>query len=330
MQDAENGQEMLRGLMAGIRKYQLHPYARTLPDLPTVWQAGHVRLLHAGGTGRPLLLIPSMINGSTILDLIEGRSLARWLAGQGHDVYLLDWGRSTDDHGQADIDTLLQDRLVPAMTFLAKDGPIDALGYCMGGTLLAAAAPLAGDALRKLVFLATPWDFHAGDRKLQAMVQYWSASGLALMAQQGMLPADWVQTVFASVDPHMALRKFTDFTDMADDDPRAALFVAVEDWLNEAADLPRDIAQTCIQDWYLDNAPAKGAWRGIGREAIAHPALVVAAKRDRLVPPESSRALYNLLPGAAWQSPEAGHIGLIAGEGAIEDIWMPLQRWLSN
>ncbi len=321
---------MLHGLMAGIRKYQLHPYTRTLSDLPAVWRAGEMRLLHAGGAGRPLLLVPSMINGSSILDLIEGRSLARWLAGRGHDVYLLDWGRSTADEGQADIDTLLRERLVPALRHLAGDGPVDALGYCMGGTLLAAAAPLAGDALHKLVFLATPWDFHAGDRKLQAMVQYWSAAGLALTAQQGVLPADWVQTVFASVDPHMALRKFTDFAAMEDADPRAALFVAVEDWLNDAADLPRAIAQTCIQDWYLDNLPQRGRWRDLSRAALPHKSLVVAAKRDRLVPPESSRALFSLLPDAAWQSPDAGHIGLIAGENAPEDIWTPLERWLSN
>lgn len=321
---------MLRGLMAGIRKYQLHPYERTLPELPVAWQAGEVRVFDAGGTGRPLLLVPSMINGSAILDLIEGRSLARWLAGQGRRVYLLDWGRSTADDGQATVDALLQKRLLPALAFAATDGPADALGYCMGGTLLAAAAQAQAGQIGKLVFLATPWDFHAGDKKLQSMVQYWSASGLALAAQQGVLPADWVQTVFASVDPPMAVRKFTDFAAMDDADPRAALFVAVEDWLNDAADLPHDIAQMCIQDWYIDNAPARGAWRGIDPCTMAAPALVVAARRDRLVPPESSRALFGLLPHAAWQSPETGHIGLIAGENAIADIWEPIARWLGN
>lgn len=324
---------MLRGLMAGIRKYQLHPYVRTLPDLPVAWQAGAARLFDAGGTGRPLVLVPSMINGSAILDLIEGRSFARWMSAQGRHVYLLDWGRSTDDDAQAHMDTLLRERLLPALTFAGDThgGPVDALGYCMGGTLLAAAAAqIPADRIGKLVFLATPWDFHAGDRKLQAMVQYWSASGLALAAQQGVLPADWVQTVFASVDPAMAVRKFTDFAAMDDADPRAALFVAVEDWLNDAADLPRDIAQTCIQDWYLNNAPAKGAWRDVNPRSITAPALVVAARRDRLVPPESSRALFDRLPGAAWQSPDTGHIGLMAGENAIDDIWQPIARWLSN
>ncbi len=321
---------MLQGLMEGIRKYQLHPYERTLPPLPVAWQAGDVRLLDAGGAGRPLLLIPSMINGSAILDLMEGRSLARWLSQQGRHVYLLDWGRSTDDPGQADINTLLHERLLPAIDAVAGDGPADALGYCMGGTLLAAAAPRAGARLKRLIFLATPWDFHAGDRKLQGMVQYWSAAGLALSAQQGVLPADWVQTVFASVDPQMALRKFTDFAAMPDDDPRAALFVAVEDWLNDAADLPRAIAQTCIQDWYLDNAPGRGAWRDADAREMTHPALVIAAKRDRLVPPESSRALFAALPGAAWQNPDTGHIGLIAGEKAIASVWTPMARWISQ
>ena len=42
LQDAEKGQEMLHGLMAGIRKSQLHPDTRTLSDLPAVWRAGEV------------------------------------------------------------------------------------------------------------------------------------------------------------------------------------------------------------------------------------------------------------------------------------------------
>lgn len=338
MQDPAKGPELLQGLMAGIRKYQLHPYARTLPDLPTVWQKGQVTLRRAKAPGTagqpPLLLIPSMINGSAILDLMEERSLARWMAGQGRDVYLLDWGVSTKDDGQASPEAVLRERLIPAIEFTAQEGggKADVMGYCMAGTLLAAAAQAAPDPVRKIVFLATPWDFHAGDKKLQAMVQYWSAGGLALMAQHGILPADWVQSVFASVDPHQSVTKFTNFIDVPDDDPRARRFVAVEDWLNEAADLPRAVAQTCIQDWYLDNLPGQGAWRVEGRivdpATLRAPVLIVAASRDRLVPPSSSEALRQRLPGATWLEANTGHIGLIAGEKAVEDIWAPIYAWL--
>jgi polyhydroxyalkanoate synthase len=338
MQDPENGQDLLQGLMTGIRKYQLHPYERTLPALPVVWQSGEVILLLAKAGGKndqpPLLLIPSMINGSSILDLMEERSLARWMAGQGRDVYLLDWGTSIKDDEQASVDRVLRERLIPAIAFAAQEsgGPVDVLGYCMAGTLLAAAAQIAPELIRKAVFLATPWDFHAGDKKLQAMVQYWSAGGLALMAQHGILPADWVQSVFASVDPHQSVNKFTNFIDVPDDDPRARRFVAVEDWLNEAADLPREIAQTCIQAWYLDNLPGRGRWKVEGEiiepSILRGPSLVVVASKDRLVPPQSSAALHTAIPGATWVESPTGHIGLIAGEKAIEDTWSPIDLWL--
>lgn len=331
---------MLQGLMTGIKKYQAHPYTRTLPELPAVWQAGQARLLYAKAGGKradgapPLVLIPSMINGYEILDLLRERSFARWMAAQGRDVYVLDWGASTLDDGQRSFDALITERLIPALQWAAAEngGSVDVLGYCMGGTLAVAAIQAAPLTTRRAVFLAAPWDFHAGDKKLQQMVSGGAAAGMALITQQGVLPSSWVQGVFASVDPLQAVRKFTSFAAMADDEPRAWRFVAAEDWLNAAADLPRDVAQGCIQIWYLDNAPGRGAWRVSGQAvdpaALSLPSLIVVAGRDQLVPPESSAALRDAIKGAAWVEAPTGHIGLIAGEQAVENVWQPIDAWL--
>lgn len=330
----------LESYMAGVRKYQLSSYIRDLPPLPEIWRSGTVTLsrMQAGIQGAPerppLLVIPSMINRSYILDLMSGFSCVRWLAGQGRDVILLDWGNSSQDPGQATLDQAVTECLIPAMAFVHKlyQTPADVMGYCMGGTLLVSAACHAPDILRRLVFLATPWDFDAGDRALQAQVLAWAISGQSLMATTGVLPASWAQTVFACVDPAQILNKFSAFADKPTDDPETARFVAVEDWLNDAADLPAGVARACIHDWYTHNLTQHQKWRIGGKvilpQHIAHETLVVSAQNDRLVPPPSSQSLARSLRQSRELSVDTGHIGLLAGRNAVEQVWKPISDFL--
>jgi hypothetical protein len=84
-------------VVQGIRLYQLHPYERELSRQSIVWAEGQVRLTwHAAKTKRPkarILVIPSMINGPEILDILPERSLLRWLADQGFDVFPFGMGK---------------------------------------------------------------------------------------------------------------------------------------------------------------------------------------------------------------------------------------------
>ena len=61
------------------------------------------------------------------------------------------------------------------------------LGYCMGGTLLGAALGQAAEEIGGAVFLASPWDFHAGDRGLADRIAIGSPSAIQRASQ----PASW-------------------------------------------------------------------------------------------------------------------------------------------
>ena len=130
----------LQDFFKGIQKYQAHDFKRVMPELPVVWQQGEARLVSAQQDATkhltPVVLVPSMVNKSDILDLLADRSLLRFLAAQGFDSYLLDWGRPSEDAGQADADTAMAERLIPAIESLGK--PVLLLGYCMGGLFAAA------------------------------------------------------------------------------------------------------------------------------------------------------------------------------------------------
>ena len=330
-----------RALIAGIAAYRRHPWQRRLEDPPVLWAEGNSRLLDYGATapspaaGPALLVIPSLVNRAHVLDLMEGGSMLRWLAGQGFRPLLLDWGWPGEAERGFTLTDYIAGRLERALVFSAgrAGGPVALVGYCMGGLLALAAAQRRPDLVRALALLATPWDFHAGDanraRFLASLVPLFEP----FFALHDALPVDVLQTLFALLDPFGVAAKYRAFARLDPASPRARLFVALEDWLNDGVPLAAPVARECLTGWYGRNDPARGAWRVAGLavdpRVIAAPGFVAIPARDRIVPPDSARPLAALLPHALVHEPAAGHIGMVAGSGAEEALWRPLAAWLA-
>lgn len=338
--DATALPEEVQTMLRGVQAYYAHPYKAQRGALDIVWQEGELSIgavpEHEYKSAQPtLLLIPSLVNKADILDLLPQRSMLRWFAGQGIDPYLLDWGNSVDDAGQQSMEAVVQERLVPALEFLQQHNggaPVHALGYCMGGTVLVGAATKAQGVLASVTCLAAPWDFHGGQQALLNRVKFWAPSAFPAIAEKGLLPVEWLQTLFASLDPTMMIEKFTKFAQMDPESERAELFIAVEDWLNDGVSLPADLAQHCIRNWFLKNEPMRGEWE-LG-EAFVHPediecpVLVVASDKDRLVEYDSAAALAQQLKHPTIINPSCGHIGMIAGRSSVEKVWQPIAAWI--
>lgn len=325
----------LQDFFKGIKKYQQHGYKREMPPLPVVWEAGEARLFHAAPAQKkyetPVFLVPSMVNKSDILDLHPDRSLLRWLAGEGFDAYLFDWGAPAEDAAQDGFDGALAARLVPAVESLGR--PVLLLGYCMGGLFSAALSAVRADLVKGCLLLATPWNFHDEGGALKARLSLMKPMAVPYMKQYSRLPESWMQAVFATLDPEGSIRKFASFCRMAEDAPGADLFVAVEDWLNEGLDLPAGIASTCMDDWYGENLPMLGAWMVQGTmvraQDIRVPTCVVAAKQDRIVPPDSALAFAAQRVKNHTVLCDTGHVGLIAGRRAKDEIWASMRDWFA-
>ena len=322
-------------LIAGIAAYRRHPWYRTLQDPPEVWSEGSTRLLdYRTEGGLPVLFVPSLINRAYVLDLAEGYSMLRWLAGQGVRPLLLDWGWPGETERRFTLTDYVAGRMERAMTAavrLTGTAPVLA-GYCMGGTLAVAAAQRRPDLIGGLALLAAPWDFHAptAERAVQAartlpMLEPVLAFGNAL-------PVDVLQSLFALLDPWGVADKYRGFARLPADSERARLFVALEDWLNDGIPLAAEVARACLGEWYGENATARGNWRIAGLPVdpatIDAPAFVAVPGRDRIVPPESARPLAALIPNAVLHQPLAGHIGMAAGARAEQSLWQPLLAWL--
>ena len=328
-------------LTAGIESYRRHPFRRTLPEPPILWQDGTTRLLDyrataAGAGGPALLAVPSLINQAHILDLTADRSLMRALAAAGTRPFLVDWGAPGDLERGFSLTDYIAGRLEQALDRVVAEvgGPVVLLGYCMGGLLAVALALRRRRDLAGLVCLAAPWDFHA-ERPSQARLLGASLNLMEpLLRNLGELPVDAIQALFAGLDPLQVIRKFVGFAGLDPDSQRARLFVAVEDWLNDGVPLAAPVARECLAGWYGANTPAAGEWRVAGEvvqpAALDLPSLVVIPDQDRIVPPASAEALAAALPRAEALRPAAGHIGMIVGGAAIERLYQPLIAWLSR
>jgi polyhydroxyalkanoate synthase subunit PhaC len=321
--------------LRGIEAYRHHPYRRAVADPPVVWQEGTTRLLDYGPEGgAPLLVIPSLINRSTILDLAPERSLLRFLAQQGVRPLLVDWGKPGPIERGFTLTDYVAGRLDAAFeAALASAGaPLAVLGYCMGGLLAVALAQRRQREIGALALLATPWDFHAAQveqARLLGSLAPWLEAACGLL---GEVPVDTLQALFLGLDPLLALRKFSRFATLDPAAPEAQDFVALEDWLNDGVPLALPVARECLGEWYGANSPARAAWRIAGTpilpSRVTLPALVVVPARDRIVPPASAAALAEALPRATRLDPPLGHIGMIVGRQAEERMWRPLAAWL--
>lgn len=334
----DEAQRRLAAFLGAIEAYRRHPYRRDLAEPPTVWQQGVVRLLDygSGGRGRPLLVVPSLVNRAYILDLAPGRSLLRWLAAEGFRPYLVDWGTPGAAERGFGLGDYVADCLEPALDAVrqATRRRPALLGYCMGGLLALALAARRPRHVAAIACLAAPWDFHAGQPERARLTAALGAALEPVLAALGELPVDLIQILFAGLDPFLVIRKFLAFAALDPASPAAEAFVALEDWANDGVPLAAPVARECFTDWYGANAPARGAWTVAGRRVepgrLALPALVVVPHRDRIVPPGSAEALLASLPRATALRPDAGHIGMVVGGAAPARVWRPLAVWLAG
>ncbi|WBH16254.1 alpha/beta hydrolase [Sphingomonas radiodurans] len=307
--------------LAGLTRYQEAP-RRLRRMAPARRRQGRARLRDYGGTGRPVLFVPSLINPPFILDLMEGRSLVRWIAEQGFHAWLLDWGEPRPaDHG-LDVAGHVERLLLPLLRRF--ETPPIVVGYCLGGTMSVAAA--ASGLLAGVATIASPWRFDGyGAAGRKDMAALWGAAKPAC-AQLGLVPMEVLQSGFWKLDPARTIAKYEAFAAMPE--PETGMFVAMEDWANAGAPLTYAAGAELFEQMLADDAPGRGAWRVAGAVvdplALPCPAIEFVSLSDRIVPAATAIGLPERCDLGA------GHVGMVVGSRARAQLWEPLRDWLGS
>jgi polyhydroxyalkanoate synthase subunit PhaC len=315
----------MKGALDGLRRYQ--EAERGVPPTPPseVAEALGAKLRDYGGTGPPVVFVPSLINPPTILDLSPERSLLRWLAGQGRRVLLLDWGWPGTARNDWGIAYHIEKVLLPLLDSLGE--PADLVGYCLGGTMAAAAAQLRP--ARSLITIAAPWHFSGyADESRERIHRLWADGGRVAAKSLGVLPMEVLQSAFWSLDPARTVAKFEAFAEMAPGSEEARAFVALEDWANDGPPLPGCAARDLFVEFFGADSSGEGKWR-VGDKALSDarldlPVLNIVSTSDRIVP-----AATALRAGERLELAQ-GHVGMVVGSKAKEKLWEPVAAWLSR
>ena len=94
---------------------------------------------------RPLLIVPPWINKFYILDLNPKKSFIKWAVEQGHTVFVISWVNPDQRHAKKDWAAYSREGISFALDTIEKatgEREVNAIGYCVGGTLLAATLAL--------------------------------------------------------------------------------------------------------------------------------------------------------------------------------------------
>ena len=115
----------------------------------------------------PILVVPPFINKYYVLDLREQNSLVNWLRQQGHTVFLMSWRNPNAEQKELTFADLITQGAVEALRVIEEitgEKEANCIGYCIGGTLLAATqayyvAKRLKNHVKSATYMATIIDF---------------------------------------------------------------------------------------------------------------------------------------------------------------------------
>lgn len=287
--------------------------------------------------GKPLLLIPSLINRHYILDLLPGKSLVEYFLSQGHPVYLIRWETPGDEERWTTAERLIGGRIhraVSAVLTDAKTDQVSLVGQCIGGTLATAYAIRYPERVEKLALLTTPVDF-----KNVGLLGSWANTPAldldAFLEAYGNMPWPFMQGAFQMLRPGATLTKYFKAASRIKDRAFMRNFAALEIWANDNVSFPGSCYRTLIQTFYRENGLLNGSFSINGKvirlEDLRVPVMNLSSSTDHIVPFETTLQKSHLSESEnlTQVQVEGGHIGCLLSKKAQIDTWPRISQWLN-
>lgn len=242
---------------------------------------------------RPLLLVPPCINKFYILDLQPANSLIRYAVEQGHRTFVVSWRNPDESLSNATWDDYIEDAAIKAIDTvqdITGAPTINALGFCVGGTILSTAmAVLAarGDKpVHSVTLLTTLLDFSDTgvldvfiDEAFVKMREFQFVKG-------GLLPGADLATTFSFLRPNDLVWNYVVGNYLKGESPPPFDLLY---WNGDATNLPGPFYAWYLRNTYLENRLVNPKSTIVCGESIDFrqvkvPAYIYGSREDHIVP----------------------------------------------
>ena len=299
---------------------------------------------------RPFLLVPPCINKFYILDLQPENSLVRYAVAQGHHTFVVSWRNPDADMAQKTWDDYVEDGVIEAISVVQQvtgAEQVNALGFCVGGTLLSnALAVLAArgrEPVASATFLTSLLDF-TDTGILDVFIDETSVKFREMqMGKGGLLKGQELASTFSFLRPNDLVWNYVVGNYLKGEMPPAFDLLY---WNSDSTNLPGPFYAWYLRNMYLENnliQPGKLTVCGekIDLGLIDIPVYIYGSREDHIVPINGAYASTQVLPGEKrFVMGASGHIAGVINPPAKnkrshwtrEDGELPdtLEAWLEG
>ena len=285
---------------------------------------------------RPLLIVPPWINKFYILDLNAEKSFIRWAVSQGVTVFVISWVNPDSRHAAKSFSHYMHEGIFAACEVIEQatgERDVNAIGYCVGGTLLAVAlawqaAQTQPGPLASATFLTTQVDFaDPGDLKVfsdEAQI----ADTEAEMAKKGYLDGSKMANAFNMLRPNDLIWSYVVNNYLKGQAPKPFDLLT---WNSDSTRMTAANHSFYLRNCYLENNLSRGRMVVDGvtlnLKKVMTPIYNLAAREDHIAPAAS------VFRGAQFFGGPMRYV--LAGSGHIAGVVNPpkfqkYQYWLGE
>jgi len=311
-----------------------------------IWTRNKAKLYHYFPTQTPkqhfavpIFFIYALINRPYVVDLRPGASLIEFLANEGHEVYLLDWGDPGPEDAGNDLDTYVMDYLPRAAKHVLRHSGAKELtvyGYCIGAALTAMFVSMFTPEIpfRNMILMAAPIDFSE-----QGLFNIWldpkNFNVNQLLEAYGNMPnfmIDFGSRLLKPVPNFVST--YTGAFDRLWDDRAIESWLSMQKWVNDGVDFPGAAFKQWVTEFYQQNKLSQGKFKLRGKPCllsnIKANVFNIIADQDHISLPSQSKVIMDLVSSTDKEQIilHAGHVGLVVGRSASKGLWPALERWL--
>ena len=281
---------------------------------------------------RPLLIVPPWINKFYVLDLQPKNSFIKWAVDQGHTVFAISWVNPDKKLAAKGFENYMLEGPLAALGAIESatgERSVNAIGYCLGGTLLASTAAYSAakgdDRIASTTYFATLVDFaEVGDMAV-FIDEEQLASLERRMRERGYLEAQDMAAAFNMLRANDLIWSFvvSNYLLGREHMPVDLLF-----WNSDSTRMPAAMHSFYLRTMYHQNLLAKPggitlADAPIDLSKVRTSTFILATREDHIAPWKSTYAATHLYSGPIkFVLSDAGHMaGVISPPGTKYGHW---------